>query len=136
MVVRISNKNLWFSCIIFATLWCCIIQSVFACRNCQTFNNHLDPKSLASARIEAVKQRILSKLRMDRAPVIIKAKRPVPKILLSEMHIGHQAMYGDDSAATYTNQEDYGLDEFYAKDGPVVIFAETGKTLTFSLCFC
>ncbi|OWA50260.1 putative Inhibin beta A chain [Hypsibius exemplaris] len=103
-----------------------LLPSVETCSNCNSNKNGnsnaaataSEVKAMQALRIEMVKQKILEKLRMTSVPVIQKSKRPVPPRILRDM-----MMYGDQHDG---DLKEYGLDEFYAKESQMVIFAEIG----------
>ncbi|XP_055343858.1 inhibin beta C chain-like [Paramacrobiotus metropolitanus] len=96
------------------------LRSVLPCRTCS--NAHFDDKELERKRIEVVKQRILNKLRLDRPPNVVNSRRQLPRKLPNDVMM---SMYADEASPV---EEDYGMEEFYAKEGPTMIFADPGVT--------
>ena len=93
---------------------------VESCRGCA--QSAQEERTQRGLRIEVIKQKILDKLRMTRPPNLMKPRRPVPKSILNEM-----AMYGDDREL-YSEEEEFSrMDEFFAKESQMIVFADIGK---------
>ncbi|GAU96013.1 hypothetical protein RvY_07521-2 [Ramazzottius varieornatus] len=105
------------------------LPAAYPCKGCHMSNNGLDPRSAINMRIEQIKQKILSKLRMEKAPVITKPKRSLPKSLFHEM-----SMFNDPPASSPAVdngspdvEDPPGLEEFYARENQMAVFGDISR---------